>query len=251
MKLTIIGAGPGDPELITLKAVKALGQADIILYDALANQELLHHASPEAELLFVGKRMGMHSVSQNEINRIIVQNGLAGKHVVRLKGGDPVVFGRGFEELEYAASFGMETALIPGISSCVAAPALAGIAVTKRGTSESFWVLTGHTKDNELPADLHLAAQSQATVVILMGMSRLKEICAIFSDEGKSMLPVGIVENGSRPEQRLLTGTIDTIFELVQKENFKNPSVIVIGEVVRSARAEWIENITELSYHAS
>ncbi len=251
MKLTLIGAGPGDPELITLKAIKALAGADVILYDALANRQLLDYAQPQAEIIYVGKRMGRHSVSQTEINRIIVENGLAGKHVVRLKGGDPVVFGRGFEEMEYAASFGIETVLIPGISSSIAAPALAGVPVTRRGVSESFWVLTGHTKDGKLPQDIHLAARSQATIVILMGMSLLNEICAVFSGHGKSEVPVGIIENGSRPEQRLVISTIDRIYKEVQQKGIRNPAVIVIGEVVRTASEELIAKVSPFTCSAS
>ena len=240
MKLSLVGAGPGDFELITLKAVRVIGEGNIILYDALASEEFLCYASAEAEIVYVGKRKGMHSVSQTEINRIIVENALAGKHVVRLKGGDPVVFGRGFEEMEFAASFGIETQLIPGISSSVAVPSMSNIPVTKRGVSESFWVLTGHTKDGELPADMELAAKSNATIVVLMGITKLPEICDIFMAEGKQRLPVGIIQNGTRENQKMLVGEVENIVEAVKVTGITNPAVIIFGETVRSC-PEYVE----------
>jgi uroporphyrin-III C-methyltransferase len=247
MKLSLIGAGPGDAELITLKAVRVLGEADVVLYDALANEEFLRYASEGAEIIYVGKRKGFHSVSQSEINRIIVQNALAGKHVVRLKGGDPVVFGRGFEEMEFAESFGIETALVPGISSSVAVPSIAGIPVTKRGVSESFWVITGHTKDGSLPKDMKLAAQSNATIVILMGISKLNEICEIFMRYGRADLPAGVIENGTRPDQRIITATVNNISEKVTEHGFRNPAIIVFGETV-SCCPEYMKAVLAETY---
>ncbi|MEN8798137.1 MAG: uroporphyrinogen-III C-methyltransferase, partial [Flavobacteriaceae bacterium] len=147
--LSVVGAGPGDPELITLKAVKALQSADTVLYDALIDPELLNYAN-QAEHIFVGKRRGCYAFQQDQINRIIVQRARLGRHVVRLKGGDPFVFGRGAEEMEYASAHGVEVKVIPGISSAVAVPAAMNIPVTKRGASESFWVITGTTRDHRL-----------------------------------------------------------------------------------------------------
>lgn len=244
MKLSLIGAGPGDAELITLKAVRLLKEADIILYDALANQALLSHAGPMAEIIYVGKRKGQHSVSQDEINRIIVENVLSGKHVVRLKGGDPVIFGRGFEEMEMVAKLGIETELVPGISSSVGVPTMAGIPVTKRGMSESFWVLTGHTKSGELPKDMTLAAQSNATVIVLMGMSKLSEICAIFSKAGKPDLPVAIIQEGTTAKQKVAVGQVSTICQEVESKGLKNPAVIVFGETVKCS-PDYIMNYLE------
>ncbi|WP_341226706.1 uroporphyrinogen-III C-methyltransferase [uncultured Arcticibacterium sp.] len=233
MKLSLIGAGPGDPDLITLKAIKTLAAADVILYDALANPCLLSYASKEAELVYVGKRLGQHSVSQDEINRIILQNTLAGKHVARLKGGDPVIFGRGFEEMDYVSAYGVETEIIPGISSSVAVPSLKGIPVTKRGMAESFWVITGHTKDRKLPKDMKLAAQSSATIVILMGISKIEEIMEIFSANGKKATPVAIIQNGTTPEEKTITGEVFNIAEKAKTNNIQSPAIIVIGETVR------------------
>ncbi|UBM57352.1 uroporphyrinogen-III C-methyltransferase [Marinilongibacter aquaticus] len=233
MKLSLIGAGPGDPELITLKAVRLLQEADIILYDALANKAFLQYAKKEAELIYVGKRLQKHSVSQDEINRIILQNCLAGKHVLRLKGGDPIVFGRGYEEKQFVESFGIETEIVPGISSCIAAPSSADIPVTCRGISESFWVITGHTKDRGLPQDIRLAAKSNATIIILMGTAKLPEIVHIFLDEGRQDLPIAIIENGTRPSERVLIGEMQNILSKNAESKLSNPAVIVIGETVR------------------
>ena len=167
-KLTLVGAGPGDPDLITVKAIQALGKADIILYDALVNKEILQYVAAGVKKIFVGKRSGKHSLKQEQINNLIVDLAFTYGNVVRLKGGDPFVFGRGYEEIEYADSFNIETEVIPGISSSVGVPGLAGIPVTHRGLSESFWVITGTTRTGELSRDIKLASQSTATVVILM-----------------------------------------------------------------------------------
>ena len=179
-KLSVVGAGPGDPELITIKAVNTLKSAKVVLYDALINRELLEYA-PQAEHIFVGKRKDKHRYSQDEINELIVKYALERGHVVRLKGGDPFIFGRGSEEINYAKSRGLETAVVSGITSAAAVPANVGIPLTQRGTAESFWVITGTTSQKKLSDDVRLAAQSTATVVILMGMGKLGEIVRIFS----------------------------------------------------------------------
>lgn len=230
-KLTVVGAGPGDPELITLKAVKAIRSADVILYDALVNPELLDYNST-AEKLFVGKRKGCYAYHQDQINELIVAYGASHGHVVRLKGGDPFVFGRGAEEMQYAASFGMETEMVPGISSALAVPATQDIPVTKRGCSESFWVITATTKSHELSQDIYDAAKSKATVVILMGMHKLEQIISIFTKEGKADIPVAIIQNGTREEEKTGIGTIATISSVVKEKELRSPAIIVIGDVV-------------------
>jgi uroporphyrin-III C-methyltransferase len=245
MKLSLVGSGPGDAELITLKALKALNSADVILYDALANPSLLTYRKADAEVVFVGKRFGKHSVSQDEINRIIVYNALEGKHVVRLKGGDPVIFGRAFEEIEYVESFGIATEIIPGISSCVAVPSLNRIPVTKRGVADSFWVLTGHTKEGTLPKDMALAAQSSATIIILMGLHKIEEIMALFAKHGKENTPVAVIQNGSRPDEKMVLGEVNTIEKKISDQGITSPAVIVIGETVKSCPqylAEYLES---------
>ena len=230
--LTLVGGGPGDPDLITLKAIKALRDADVVLYDALINKEILEHA-PKAEHIFVGKRKGMHRFSQDEINRLIVEKATKKGHVVRLKGGDPFVFGRGSEEIEYTQTFGIPTCIVPGISSSIAVPSNCGIPLTQRGISESFWVITGCTSDRKLSADLHLAARSTATIVVLMGLHKLEEICKILEEEGKGLLPAAIIQNGTATDERILSGTVVSIVEDARDQKIGSPALIVFGEVVR------------------
>lgn len=235
-RLTVVGAGPGDIELITLKAIKTLENADVVLYDALVNEELLKYAN-NAELIFVGKRKGCYAYQQEQINELIVSRAKSDGHVVRLKGGDPFVFGRGSEEMEYAASHGLEVAMVPGISSSLSVPAYQNIPVTKRGASESFWVITGTTKEHKLSADVALAAKSSATVVILMGMSKLPQIVELFKGEGKAEMPIAIIQNGTRKNEKVGIATIETIAEVVEKEELSNPAIIIIGEVVKHREA--------------
>lgn len=230
-KLTVVGAGPGDIELITLKAIKALENADVVLYDALVETELLNYA-PKAEHIYVGKRKGCYSYQQDQINELIVNRANTHGHVVRLKGGDPLVFGRGAEEMEYAARFGLETHMVPGISSCIAVPASQHIPVTKRGMAESFWVITATTRNHQISKDVHLAAKSNATVVILMGMSKLDKIVEIFKSEDKADLPIAIIQNGTRADENVGVGKISNISKIVARKNLKNPAIIIIGEVV-------------------
>lgn len=234
-KLTIVGAGPGDPELITIKAVNTLKTAKVVLYDALINRKLLEYA-PQAEHIFVGKRKDKHRFSQDEINELIVKYALERGHVVRLKGGDPFIFGRGSEEINYAWGKGLETAVVSGITSSIAVPANVGIPLTQRGTSESFWVITGTTSEKNLSEDVKLAAQSTATVVILMGMGKLKEIVEIFSRYGKEDTPVGVIQNGTTENEKSGFGTIRTIENIVAEKELTAPAIIVIGEVVRESR---------------
>jgi uroporphyrin-III C-methyltransferase len=231
-KLTLVGAGCGDPDLITLKAIKALQNADAILYDALANEALLEHARPDCIKIFVGKRRGKQGFLQEDINNLIIECVEKYGHVVRLKGGDPYVFGRGFEEILVAQQHGIETAYIPGISSAIAAAGLVGIPVTHRGASQSFWVVTGTCADLSLSADLELAAQSNATVIVLMGLAKIKEIAAIFIKNGKTNLPVAVIQDGSLPTEKVAIGTVETIAHIIEKENITAPAILIFGNVV-------------------
>lgn len=233
-KLTLVGAGPGDPDLISVKGVKALAHADVVLYDALTNRELLAYAT-NAKKVFVGKRAGLHTFTQDEINEKIVQNAFRYGHVVRLKGGDPFIFGRGTEEIEYAQSFGLETENISGITSAIAVPSNLGIALTKRNVAESFWVVTGTTSKNKLSKDVQLAAKSTATIVILMGMRKLAEIVAVFQNEAKGETPVAIIQNGTTSNENVGVGTINSISEVVKTKKLGAPAIIVIGEVVKES----------------
>ena len=232
-RLTLVGAGPGDPELLTLKAVKALQSAQVVLYDALIHPGVLEYVSPKAIKRFVGKRAGLHAYSQEDIHEMIVRYALSYGHVVRLKGGDPFVFGRGYEEIVYAESFNIETTVIPGITSATSLPALKKIPLTTRGQNESFWVLTGTTSEKKVSNDIFLAAQTKATAVILMGLKKLSEIVEIYREAGKSTLPVAIIINGSLPNERFIIGTVNTIEEEINNACLHGPALIVIGEAVR------------------
>jgi uroporphyrin-III C-methyltransferase len=246
-KLTLVGAGPGDVDLITVKGVQAILSADIVLYDALVNPELLKYVPLGVRKICVGKRSRQHRYSQDQINALIVDFAFTYGHVVRLKGGDPFVFGRGLEEITHAVNFNVETEYIPGISSSIAVPGLSGIPVTNRGTSESFWVITGTTSAGKLTKDLNLAAQSTATVVVLMGLSKLDEIVDLYLRQGKQETGIAIIQNGSLPTQNLAIGTIQTILNIVKDEAIGAPAVIVIGDVVKK-HAEFPHTISNWKY---
>ncbi|MEJ7778497.1 MAG: uroporphyrinogen-III C-methyltransferase [Daejeonella sp.] len=231
-RITLVGAGPGDAELISLKGVRILKSADVVLYDALVNSELLDFAPEHAIKVYVGKRSGDHSYSQEAVNKLMIDYALNYGHVVRLKGGDPFVFGRGFEELEMAASYSIPAEVVPGISSSISVPALMGIPVTHRGTSESFWVITGTTTNGEVSKDLYAAAKTDATVVVLMGVKKLREIAAIFENEGKGRLPVAVIQNGSMANEKIVVGTAATIAEAAADQKIDSPALIIFGEVV-------------------
>ncbi len=232
-KITLVGAGPGDPELLTIKGLRALQSADVVLYDALVNPLLLEEAPEAALRIFVGKRAGHHRYQQEEINMMIVQHAFNYGHVVRLKGGDSFVFGRGHEELSFASSFDIEVAVVPGISTCISLPELQKVPLTRRGLNESFWVLTATTRSGQLSQDVAIAAQSTATAVILMGLRKLAEIAQIFAAQDKGNTPVMVIQNGSLPEERHALGTVDTIVDVVKEKGLGTPAIIVIGEVVK------------------
>lgn len=231
-KVTLVGAGPGAIDLITMRGAKALAAADAVLYDALVNTELLDLVPESSPKIYVGKRAGNHEYSQEQINQLIVDYARQYGHIVRLKGGDPFVFGRGYEEILHANAYGIKTEVIPGITSAVAVPGAANIPLTSRGVNESFWVITGATTNGQISQDLALAAQSTATVVILMGMNNLEKITELFAAAGRSQTPVAIIQNGTRPNQRLAIGTVETICQIVREKKLSSPAIIVIGKVV-------------------
>lgn len=233
--LTLVGAGPGDPELLTIKAIKAIRSANVVLYDALVSEDILALIPAGIPAWSVGKRAGVHSHLQEDINSIIVNLARKHGHVVRLKGGDPFVFGRGYEEMHYAAQHGLSVAVVPGISSALAVPASMNIPLTARGVSESFYVITGTTRTGEISNDIQLAAQSTATVVILMGLSQIGPIMEQFAKAGKPNISVTVIENGTLPDSRSVTGTVSTIEKLVTEKSIAAPAVIVVGAVVDCA----------------
>ncbi|GJM31799.1 MAG: uroporphyrinogen-III C-methyltransferase [Saprospiraceae bacterium] len=231
-RITLVGAGPGDPDLMTIKGLKALQSADVVLYDALVNEAILTEAPAHALKVFVGKRAGLHSYRQEEINLLLVQHALNYGHVVRLKGGDSFVFGRGHEELAYARAFDIPVNVVPGISSCIALPELQGIPPTRRALNESFWVLTGTTRSGALSQDVAIAAQSSATAIILMGMRKIREIMICFTQNDKQDTPVMVIQNGSLPNEKYYLGTVSTIADQLEANPTDGPGIIVVGEVV-------------------
>ncbi|MCL4148673.1 UNVERIFIED_CONTAM: hypothetical protein GTU68_013160 [Idotea baltica] len=237
-KITFVGAGPGDPDLISVKGLRAIENANVILYDALVHPDLLNSAKSDAVKVYVGKRANKHRFPQQEINEMLVEYAEAYGNVVRLKGGDSFVFGRGHEELSFAQTNGIETSLIPGISSCYSVPELQEVPLTCRGVNESFWVITGTTRYGMLSSDLTHASKSTATVVILMGMGKLSQIVRLFDKNGRGNEPIMIVENGSLSTERKVLATVNTIEEQVKKHNIAAPAIITIGEVV-SLHKEW------------
>ncbi|WP_400263483.1 uroporphyrinogen-III C-methyltransferase [Sphingobacterium sp. SG20118] len=231
-KVTLVGAGPGDPELISLKGIKAIKSADVILYDALVDESLLDYASETCTKIYVGKRAEQLSTSQDQINQLLVDYALTHGHVVRLKGGDPFVFGRGGEELDFVNHYDIETAVVPGISSSIGLTGLQKIPLTYRGISESFWVITGSTTSGKLSDDLYAAVQTNATVVVLMGFGKLTEIVDLYKQHGKENLPIALIQNGSLPNEKIIIGTIADILDETQEKRIGVPAIIILGEVV-------------------
>lgn len=234
-KVFIVGAGPGDPDLITVKGLQSIRQADVILYDRLAPPELLDYAPAHAELIDVGKAPKQHRRSQDEINALLVEKAYAGKTVVRLKGGDPFVFGRGGEECLALRQAGVEYEVIPGISSAIAVPAYAGIPVTQRGVTTAFAVVAGHVGAAESDIDWN-AISKIGTLVFLMGVEHLAEIAQELIRYGRSAeTPAAVIEQGTTQNQNVVVGALDTISELAR--DVRPPAILVVGEVV-NLRAE-------------
>ncbi len=231
-KITLVGAGPGDPDLLTIKGVKALQDADVVLYDALVNEALLSYAPADAIKVYVGKRSGDESFSQNIVNKLMIDYALNYGHVVRLKSGDPFVFARGYEEVYAADSYNIPTEIVPGVSSALGVPGLQKIPMVYGNMSESFWVVTGTNAQGKISPDLYVAAKSNATIVVLMGIEKIKEIAEIFRLEGKSTLPVAVIENGSADDENVVVGTVDTIEEKIEDKKLHSPALLVFGNVV-------------------
>jgi len=233
-RVFLVGAGPGDPKLLTLKAVETIKTADVIIYDRLGvSEEVLAMAPQKTERLFVGKRSGLHEIPQDKITELIIEKAKQGNQVVRLKGGDPFIFGRGGEEAEALIAENIAFEYIPGISSSIAAPAYAGIPLTHRDYAASVAIITGHRAgDADKPIDWIKIAHAVDTMVILMGVESLQEIIKKLLTGGiDPQKPIAIIESGTLPQQRTLIATLDTIIKKAQDKNIKPPSVIIIGEV--------------------
>jgi uroporphyrin-III C-methyltransferase len=229
-ELYVMGAGPGDPELITVKGYKILQRANVVLYDNLASKELLNITSAECEKIYVGKQPYGEYTPQEDILELIREKALTKGLVVRLKGGDPFIFGRGYEEVLFARDHGIKTYFIPGITSMQASGFL-DIPLTHRAVSESVWMVTGTKKDGRLSADLNLAMQSNATVVIYMGMKKLTEIAQTYVDAGNGHMPAAIIQHASLPHQKSVRGAIKDLPKLVEDAHLTHPSIIIIGWV--------------------
>src|SRR3712207_5665081 len=242
----LVGSGPGDPGLFTLKGLRCMREADAVVYDRLAPERLLEHAKQGAELIYVGKKPGEPSMPQEEINALLVELGRAGKTVVRLKGGDPYVFGRGGEEALALFEAGAPFEVVPGVTSGIAAPAYAGIPVTHRGVSASVAFVTGHedpAKDRP-DVDWKGVANGADTLVLYMGVGRLREISSELLSAGRSPdTPVAVIRWGTVPEQHTVTGTLEDIADRVAEANLGPPAITVIGDVVtlRGAGLDWYE----------
>jgi uroporphyrin-III C-methyltransferase len=235
-KVYLVGAGPGDPELLTRKAERLLKDADIILYDALVGEGIRELFPVNVKLVDVGKRADDHTYPQEEINRMLVGLASEYKRIVRLKGGDPYVFGRGGEEAEALRKAGIEVEVVPGITSAIAVPEHAGIPVTHRGCSSAVTVITGHEDPTKGESALNYKAlaQMKGTIVILMGIKRLKEnVDALLANGKPRDTPVAIIERGTTPRERVTAGTLGNIVGLAELREVQAPAIIVIGEVVR------------------
>ena len=244
-KVYLVGAGPGDPKLLTLRGKECLEQADVVLYDYLANEALLGHAAPQAERLYVGRRGRGQYRDQSEINRLLIDHAQAGKTVVRLKGGDPFVFGRGGEEAEAVAAAGLEFEVVPGVTAAVAAPAYAGIPVTHRTLASTVTFVTGHEDPTKDRSDIEWPrlATVHGTLVFLMGMTNLPKIVQCLRAEGKDgTTPAAVIRWGTRMSQQTVVGTLDDIVDKAAAARMEPPTVIVVGEVVRlRAQLNWFE----------
>ena len=227
----IVGGGPGDPGLITVKGLDCLRRADVVLYDRLVAQELLNEVPTHAELIDVGKEPRRHRRSQAEINALLIEKAQEGKVVVRLKGGDPFVFGRGGEECQALAAAGICYEVVPGVSSAIAVPAYAGIPVTQRGVTTAFTVVAGHTGASE--SDIDWGAISKiGTIIFLMGVEHLPEIVEKLIANGRSgSTPMALIREGTTQNQLVITGTLTDIIE--KTRNIHPPAVLIVGEVVR------------------
>jgi len=246
-KVYLVGAGPGDPGLITVRGRQCIEQADVLIYDYLAAETFLHYAPPDAQRIYVGKKAGQHTLQQEKINQLIVAKAQQGKNVVRLKGGDPFVFGRGGEEAQELAQADIEFEIVPGVTAGVAAPAYAGIPVTHRDYASDFALITGHedaSRTGETQIDWEALGRWKGTLAFYMGVKNLPLICANLQKHGMaSDTPAALIGWGTTPRQRTLTAAIATLPDLAEQQNFQPPAIILIGHVVKLRdQLNWFEN---------
>lgn len=244
-RASLVGAGPGDPELLTLKAVRALREADVVLYDALIDPAILDYAPAHARRIDVGKRCGRHTLNQTAINRLIVEHVRAGAHVVRLKGGDPFVFGRGGEELACLRAAGVEVQIIPGVTAACAAAASLGVPLTHRDVARSLHFVTGHGSDGAVPGlDWRALAGGEGTIAAYMASRTIATVAARLIAAGlPASTPAVAVENASRPGERALFATLGELPALLEAQDFDGPTLVLIGQVVLQAQAVHAETV--------
>lgn len=232
--LYLVGGGPGDPELLTLRAVRLLENAQVVVYDHLVSNAVLDFASPSAEMIYAGKRRNEHTMRQEQINALLVKLVQEGKQVVRLKGGDPFIFGRGGEELQALAVHGLAFEVVPGVTAASGVSSYAGIPLTHRDYAQSCLFVTGHLKNGTADLDWPSLVRLRQTVVIYMGLSGLPDICRQMMLHGASPgLPVAVVQDGSIPTQKTVTGTLTNMAERVAQAGLRSPCLTIIGEVVK------------------
>ena len=237
-RVSLVGAGPGDPELLTLRAARALREADVIVYDKLVDPAVLEYARRDARRIFVGKSKGDHTLPQTEINALLVAEARSGRHVVRLKGGDPFVFGRGGEELDTLVAEGIRVDVVPGITAATGCAAYAGFPLTHRDHASSVVFVSGHSKDGFSDLDWHALANPRQTIVVYMGVSAAGEVAGKLIEAGLgASMPIAIVENGTRWDQRVIKGELQEAADLIRQHGVAGPALLVIGEVTRAAEA--------------
>jgi uroporphyrinogen III methyltransferase/synthase len=250
-KVYLVGAGPGDPGLITVKGLECVRAADVIVYDRLVHPSILDEARSDAEMIYVGKASSNHTMKQDDINQLLVDKARQREYVVRLKGGDPFVFGRGGEEAEELAKAGIDFEIVPGITSAIAVPAYAGIPVTHRGLCCTLGIITGHEDPNKEVSSIKWDKISTGidTLVFLMGVENLPNIVSELVANGRSAdTPVALIRWGTRSEQETLTGTLEDIVEKVKSTGFKSPAVTVVGDVVNMRESlQWFKESVSCS----
>ncbi|MED4460896.1 uroporphyrinogen-III C-methyltransferase [Metabacillus fastidiosus] len=244
-KVYLVGAGPGDPRLMTIYGMECIKEADVILYDRLINDELLNYAKEGAELIFCGKLPGKHELIQDQINELLVEKALAGNIVTRLKGGDPCIFGRVGEEAEILANNGIKFEIIPGVTSGIAAPAYAGIPVTHRDHATSFAIVTAHGREDKGNDYLNWSALATGidTIAFYMGVGNLSHICHMLIKHGRNPeTPAALIQWGTTTKQKTVTGTLETIEAIAQAENITHPAIVLVGDVVQlREKINWFE----------